>query len=249
MSFFSSGAVDVKQFDRSRLVEGTYRVALVDAADHLGAHSGNRTQFDFRVVKGPQAIGLKRGEIVGHTYDASWKAEKARGNILAILGAFSGKTRDESGLIKDPVKFVKENTRTLQYANGGKEVASMTRGASDLPLVKQGAEAILVVKAHFDRKTGQRKKNPKTGQPSVIYEFYPLSCGFVPDELGSSPVAADEEDDAPPAPETATPAVDALELAFADGWKPNGTTGWFYKKGEAAQHKEPALRAMYGGAQ
>lgn len=247
-SFFSSGSVDVNVFDRNKLGEGTYRVRLVDAADHMGAFKGSRTQFDFTVVKGKNSIGVRKGHIVGHTADAPWKLAKARGEIAATLGAFMGMPRDVSGLKVNPETYA-DNTRTLTYVEEGKRVGSMSRPAEELPLVAAGAEAILVVKPYFD-KTGNRKRNPKTGQLSVVYDFYPLSSGFVADEPNGSTDAA--EDDLPPAEasnETAdAPATDALEAAVADGWKinPNAPT-FYYKRGEAKQYKEDALRALYAG--
>jgi hypothetical protein len=249
MSFFKSGAVDVKHFDRSKLSEGTYRIRIVDAADHMAAFSGNRTQFDFIVTAGPHSIGLRKGHIVGHVYDQAWKSEKARGEILSILGAFKGMTRDAAGMIKDPGEFVDTHTRTLGYVDGGKKVGTMSRSSDELPLVKEGAEAILIVKLYKDKKTGKQKFD-KHGQKSVTYDFMPLSCGFTPSAPGTSEAEDDgapvEMDDLPP-----PPSVDALELAIADGWKVNpNAPEFFYKKGEAKQLRAEALRAKYeGGAQ
>lgn len=244
MSFFKSGAVDTKSFDRSKLSEGTYRVRVVDVADHIGANSGSRTQFDFVVIKGPNSIGLKKGHIVMHKHEKSWQEDKARGEIAAFLGAFMGFTREAAGLKIDHKAF-DANTRTVQYANGGKDVASSTRDSSELPLVKAGAEAILVVKPYFDKKTGQRKVNPKTGEKSVTYELFPLSCGFVADEPGEYVDTTAEEAPAAPSDE---PEVDPLDLALADGWKANGPK-YFFKKGEPEQLKADALRAKYAGVQ
>lgn len=239
MSFFTSGTVDVASFDRSKLQPGTYKVRLVDFADHLEAFSGSRTQCDFVVTEGPNSVGVKKGHVVMHKADAAWKAARARGEIAAMLGAFAGMTRDTSGL-KVNAEFFHANTRTLKYVADGKEVGAATRESTQLPLVWGSAEAILVVRPYFD-KTGKRKVNPKTGEPSVTYEFMPLSCGFVPGATEST-----DDSDAPAAPsEPEDNGVDTLALALADGWKANGESGWFYKKGETAQLREPALRAKY----
>jgi hypothetical protein len=248
MSFFTQGAVDTRSIDRSKLGEGTYRVRITDFADHIGANSGSRTQADFTVLAGPASIGLRKGHIVMHQHEKQWQADKARGEIASIIGAFMGLTREAAGFKVD-AKVFGENSRTVQYINGGKDVGSVTRDSSELPLVKQGAEAILIVKPYFDKRTGQRKKNPKTGELSVTYEFFPLSCGFTADEPGTrSSVEESGEYAIPPSPETSAPSVDALELAMADGWKVNpNAPAFYYKKGEADQFKADALRAKYAG--
>lgn len=241
MSFFSSGEVSTRDIDRSKLSDGTYRIRLADFADHIGAAKGSRTQIDFIVVDGPSRVGGRAGHIVPHTgYTAEWQTKKARGEIATGLAAFMGLSAEAAERKITPEVFA-ENSRTVQYANGGNNVASVTREASELPLVAAGAEAILVVLPYFD-KTGKRKHNPKTGAPSVIYKFMPLNCGLQPTSAVAEVEApADEaEDDLPPAP-----AVDPLELALADGWRANGPT-YFYKKGEPAQLKADALRAKYG---
>ena len=246
MSFFTSGTVDLKNVDRAKLGEGIYRVALSDFADHLGAYTGSRTQIDFYVMAGPQAVGSRKGHIVGHVYDQSWKAERARGEIATALAAFMGKSREGARDIT-PQVFL-DNTRIVKYVAGGKEVGDVSRDASALELVQARAEAILVVHPYMDKKTGKRKVNAKTGQPSVIYEFLPLSCGLTP-SIGNGP-SADEGgfvdlDDAPP---PAVEEVDALEAARAAGWRENPANPvWFFCKGEPAQLKEAALRAKFGG--
>jgi hypothetical protein len=244
MSFFTSGEVDIKNIDRAKLPEGIYRVRLVDFADHLGAFTGSRTQIDFIVLAGPVAVGSRKGHIVGHNYDAPWKSAKARGEIATALAAFMGKSREGARDIT-PQVFL-DNSRTVKYVAGGKEVGDVSRDASALGLVQARAEAILVVHPYMDKKTGKRKINDKTGQPSVIYEFQPLSAGLEP--TATSAVADESDDfDAPPPAVEAT-GVDALEAARADGWKENPANPvWFFKKGSSAQHKEAALRAMYGG--
>lgn len=243
MSFFSSGAVNVSDIDRSKLPEGCYRVRITDIADHIGAFSGSRTQFQMLVVAGPSAVGQNKGHIVSHKHDASWKEERARGEICTFIGAFLGLTAEAAGRKVTPEVF-HENTRTVQYANGGRDVANATRDSSELPLVKAGAEAFLVVTPYFD-KSGRRKVNAKTGQPSVIYKIQPLSAALQVTEARAPQAdefvadSSEGDDDLPPAPQ-----VDALELALADGWRANGPT-YFYKKGEPAQLKADALRAKY----
>jgi hypothetical protein len=152
-----------------------------------------------------------------------------------MLGAFMGYTAEASGFKIDGPTFL-GNTRIVKYASGGKDVASTTGESTDLSLVKSGATAVLVVKPYFG-KDGVRKHNPKTGLPSVIYSFLPMACGLEPT------ASSGESDEAPPSPDSLE--SDALELALADGWKRNGDTAWFYRKGEPAQLKEPALRAKY----
>lgn len=246
MSFFSSGAVNVSDIDRSKLPEGTYRVRITDMADHLGAFSGSRTQFQMLVVDGPGYLGQNKGHIVSHKQAASWMEERARGEIAAFVGAFLGFTAEASGRKVTPEVF-HENTRTLQYANGGRDVASATRDSSDLPLVKAGAEAFLVVQPYYG-KDGKRKINAKTGQPSVIYKIFPLSANLqvTVASAATMDILLEDEGDVPPAPEST---VDALDLALADGWKRNGETQWYYRKanGQTEQVKADALRTRYQG--
>lgn len=243
-SFFSSGTVDVASFDRSKLTPGIYRVRISDFADHLEAFSGSRTQLTCVVVDGPSNIGATKSSIVMHKHEKAWQAARSRGEIATMLGAFAGMTRDAAGL-KVTAEFFHANTRTLKYVADGKEVGSTSRESTELPLVKAGAEAILVVKPYFDRKTGARKVNAKTGEKSVVYEFYPLSSGFVPGATEST-----DDSDAPAAPsEPEDNGVDTLALAMAAGWKANGTSGWYYLKGNPSepQLREAALRAKFAG--
>lgn len=264
--FFSSGRVDTTRFDRAKLPAGpgdtdaVYRVRLTDVCDHFGGNGGDRTQFDATVVSGPLA-GKKASELVMHGgYAKAWMADKARGTIAIVLGAFAGFTADKSGF-KVTNEFFQANSRSQQY--NGNAVASKTRESSELPLVAGNAEAFLVVKPYFEKKDGKivlkdgkpvRKVNPKTKQPSVLYEFFPLSANLtvstsVEDQSAQGSDSADDEAPGIPgdAADDAPAAVDALALALADGWKPNGTSGFFWKKGETKQHKEPALRALFGG--
>lgn len=246
-NFFTSGAVDTSSVDRRKLPEGTYRIELADFADYMGATNGDRTQVNFTVVEGPQPKGTRGSHVVMHAADAQWKKEKARGEIASMLGAFLGFNRDQSGLKITGDVFL-SNTRTVTQANG--KTTSTTRSADELPIL--GKQAYLVVLPYFDKKSGQRKVNPKTKQLSVTYEILPLSAKLsvtteqAPTDSGEFPIDAPAEDDAPP-PVTET---DALELALADGWKVNpNAPAFFFKKNAAGvveQLKEPALRAKYG---
>jgi hypothetical protein len=249
MSFFSQGKVDTKVVDRSKLPVGTYLVSLTDFKDVYGATAGDRTQCDFVVEEGCVEKGRRGAHVVMHAADKAWKMDKARGEIAATLGAFFGFNRDTSGLKVD-AKFFAANARVIRE-DGGKTV-SVSCQADELPGI--GKQAFLVVAPYFDKKTGVRKHNPKTGQPSVTYELFPLSAKLtVTHNMVAGEVAgtddfggdAPEVDDAPPAPSASEP-VDGLAAALADGWKRNGETPWFYKKGAPAQLKEAALRAQYG---
>ncbi len=252
MSFFTSGKVDVSRYDRNKLPAGVkgpavYRVRLTDAADHFGGNSGDRTQFNFKVIGGP-LDGRTGAELIMHSgYKERYMEAKARGTIAITLGAFMGFDADRSGFKVTSEVFL-EQTRKQFY--NGNTVSEKSREASDLPLVQAEAEAFLVVKPYFDKKTGQRKVNPKTKQLSVTYEFFPLSANLTISDKVESHNSDDEDTDEAPAvdePEVETTQVDALALALADGWKPNGTTGYFYnsKDKTAKQLKEPALRAAY----
>lgn len=253
MSFFQSGKVDVSRVSREKLPAGpngsqaVYRVRLCDVCDHLQANGGDRTQFDMTVISGPLAE-KSAAELVMHSgYDKAWKAEKARGTIAVVLGAFLGMTRDQSGFKVNNDVFQK-NARSVTY--NGNVVANKTRDKTELPLVMANAEAFLVVTAYTDKKTGQRKVNPKTGQKSVTYEFLPLSANLaISTEFEVMGASQDSEDDAPSAPsDNDEPAVDALALALAAGWKVNkNAPEFYYLKGEPKQHKEAALRALFGG--
>ncbi len=263
MSFFSAGRVDTTRFDRNKLpcgpknTDAVYRVRLTDLSDHFGCNGGDRTQFNFTITDGPKAGGTGAELVMHGGYAKAWMADKARGTIAITLGAFAGMTADKAGF-KVTNEFFQENSRSQQY--NGNTVASKTREASDLPLVKANAEAFLVVKPYFEKKDGKlvlkdgkpvRKLNPKTKQPSVTYEFFPLSANLaISDEFETQLLDADEEEapevtDEPEVPTT----VDALALALAAGWKPNGTSGYYYnsKDKSAKQLKEAALRAQFGG--
>lgn len=244
MSFFSSGAVDTNVINRDKLPVGVYVIALTDMADYYGATNGDRTQINFTVEQGCVAPGTKGSHIVMHKADKQWQMDKARGEIASMLGAFLGFTRDQSGL-KITQEVFDANTRVVRQS-GGKTV-SVTRGSEELPLV--GKTAFLVVAPYFDKKTGARKINPKTNKPSVTYEIVPLSAKLSV-TTAEAPESGEFGVDAPDAPSdspTETPAVDGLALALADGWRSNpNAPAFFFKKGELAQLKEPALRARYG---
>ncbi len=260
MSFFSAGKVDTTRFDRNKLpcgpnnTDAVYRVRLTDLCDHFGGNGGDRTQFNFSIVDGPKAGGTGAELVMHGGYAKAWMADKARGTIAITLGAFAGLTADKAGF-KVTNEFFQANSRKQFY--NGNTVSEKSADAADLPLVKTGAEAFLVVKPYFEKKDGKlvlvngkpvRKVNPKTKQKSVTYEFLPLSANLAISEEFENQMDAEEDTDEAPAvtDEPEAPAsVDALALALADGWKPNGTSGFYYKKGEAKQHKEGALRALY----
>ncbi len=252
--FFGNGKVDTTRFDRNKLPCGpndsdaVYRVRLTDAADHLGGNGGDRTQFNFSVISGPMA-GKTGAELVMHGgYKFSWQADKARGTLAIVLGAFAGMTTDKAGFKVDN-EFFAANTRNQTY--NGNTVASKTRDASELPLVKAEAECFLIVKPYFDRKTGERKVSPKSKQKSVLYEFQPLSANLTISQVVESIGGGVSEDDAPEMPSDEpemTPAVDTLALALQDGWRVNPNAPAFYFKkidGKAEQLKEAHLRARY----
>jgi hypothetical protein len=186
-----------------------------------------------------------------HKADKQWQMDKARGEIASMLGAFLGFTRDQSGL-KITQEVFDGNTRVVRQANG--KNVSVSRDAEALPLV--GRTAFLVVLPYFDKVkknpdgTPLRKVNPKTGQPSVTYEIVPLSAKLqVTTSVVKSPESGEFDLDAPEAPVDDAPVaakVDGLALATADGWKRNGDSAFFYKRGVATQLKEAALRAQYG---
>jgi hypothetical protein len=251
-SFFSSGRVDTSRVNRDKLPAGNngnqavYRVRVTDICDHFGANGGDRTQVDLVVTAGPLA-GRTAAELIMHSgYSKAWMAEKARGTIATVVGAFAGFSRDKAGFRVDN-EFFSANSRNVSYA--GNTIANSSREKSELPLVQSGAEAFLVVSPYFDKRTGLRKSNPKTGQKSVTYEFFPLSANLQISTTfeGSEP----SDDETPPAPveeESEEPAVDALALAVQAGWKPNpNAPGYFYLKGTKEQLKEAALRAKFGG--
>lgn len=260
-SFFKSGTVDTSVINRDKLpcLEGAspddaqqavYRVRFNDFADYIGATKGDRSQVNFEVVEGILPAGTKGSHVVMHGgHDAAWKIAKARGEIAAMLGAFLGLTRDASGL-KVTGEVFDEHTRVVQQNPETGKTISATRSSDELPLAQKGAEAYLVVAPYFDKKTKKRRFNPKTRMPSVTYELYPLSAKMfvtteAPEVSGEFDVGQFSGDETPDAPETT---VDALEAAITDGWKPNPKApGFFYRKGEPKQLKEPALRAMYGG--
>lgn len=254
MSFFTSGTVDTQSFSRDKLLPGVYLVEATDFADYYGATRGDRTQFNFAVVDGSVDEGTKGSHVVMHKHQEAWQTAKARGECAAMLGSLMGFNRDASGL-KITGEVYEANTRVVtQNPDTGKTVR-ISREASELPIV--GKRCFLVVSPYFEKKLdarGQkvRKINRKTGQKSVVYEFFPLSAKLTPtreaaaedlEESGTFATGGDAEDDAPPPP---AEKVDGLAAALADGWKKNGDSPWFYKKGENAQLKEPALRAKYG---
>lgn len=244
MSFFSSGSVDTTQVNRAKLSDGTYRIRLTDFADYLGAVKGDRTQLNFAVTAGPMPSGTQGSHIVMHAgFTAAWQANRARGEIAAMLGAFLGIARDLSGLKVTNEVFGK-NTRTVNQDSTTGKTVEVSREATELPVY--GTEAYLIVRPYMDKKTGKRKFD-KNGRPSVVYEFYPLSANLTVTDAGDVEMLEDETPPAPEAEDDVPPPVapDAMESALADGWKRNGETPWFYKKGEPKQLKEADLRAKY----
>ncbi len=259
MSFFSAGKVDTTRFDRNKLpcgpkdTDAVYRVRLTDLCDHFGGNGGDRTQFNFTIVDGPKAGGTGAELVMHGGYAKAWMADKARGTIAITLGAFAGLTADKAGF-KVTNEFFQTNSRKQFYS--GNTVSEKSADASDLPLVQSGAEAFLVVKPYFEKKDGKlvlvngkpvRKVNPKTKQKSVTYEFFPISANLATSEEFENQMDV-EDDEAPEvSDEPEVPAVvDALALAVADGWKAHPKDpSVFFKKGEAKQYKEAALRALY----
>lgn len=250
--FFSRGKADTNSFDRSKLPAGpsggtaVYKVRVSDICDHYGAQAGDRTQLNFTVVGGPKD-GKAASHLVMHKHPKSFMEDKARGEIAASVGAFKGFTRDQSGFRITSENYYND-VRTVEYDSSSK--ASKTSGEStDLPLVKSGAEAFLVVEGYFktDKATGKTERKYNKGQPSVTYKLLPLSANLVVSTEFEGEALGDDEDAPPPSDEPEAPAtVDALAAALADGWKVNPKAPqFFYKKGETDQLKEAALRARY----
>ena len=261
-NFFSSGTVDTNSFTREKLPTGVYKCSAVDFVNFYGAPKGDRTQLDFIVVAGCVDKGTKGTHQVMHKADAAWKIAKARGEMAAMLGALFGFNRDTSGL-KVTGDFFAATTRDVQQDSETGKVISRTRNAEDLPIL--GKEFLLVVKPYFDKRTGNRKTAPKTGQASVVYEIFPLSSGYEVttkrnvvadrakhvDDLAKSAEdltdASEDDGEIPGAPENdAEPTSGAMDRATAAGWRPNpNAPGFYYAKGEAKQLKLDALLAKF----
>lgn len=247
--FFTSGKVDTSRFDRDKLPAGpkgskaVYRVRVTDIADHFGPQAGDRTQVSFVVAAGPKQ-GSQGAHLIMHKAAKAWMEDKARGEIAASVGAFKGMSRDQAGFKITSANYYSD-VRTIQY-NDAFKVAETSGAAEDLPLVKSGAEAFLTVVGYFDKGTGKRRFNK--GKASVVYELLPLSANLVVSTQFEDVADAEGDDEAPemPSDEPEVQTMDALAVALSDGWKvnPNAPT-YYFKKGEAKQHKEAALRALY----
>lgn len=263
MSFFTSGSVNTQSFNRDKLPVGVYLCAATDFADYVGAPKGNRTQMNFTVVEGCVPAGTKGSHVVSHKYAEAWQEEKARGEIASMLGSLFGFDRQKSGLKVDG-PFFEANTRTVTQDPRTGDTKNVTRAADELPIY--GKQFVLVVSPYFDKKTGKRKNNPTTGQASVVYEILPVAGApaatpkrnVVADtakhrddlmkteaEVVSANQAAGQGSVPPGAPGGDGEAADPLDRALADGWKRNGDSAYYYKRGEATQLKAEALRAKY----